>query len=82
MKRYTEEQLKRAFEWGHSVGVGVAISKSSASAVLKEYENTPIDVHETNAALFLWQEASWDDARKWILNPKPPVMRGRLADLT
>jgi hypothetical protein len=72
---YTDQQLKRAFECGASVALGMAMEKISGEASLRELVDTPVDVHETNASLFLWQDIDWREALKWILNPAPPAMR-------
>jgi hypothetical protein len=65
---YTEEDLKRAFECGHTVGFGYAQEGPSAKN-LSDVVNTPDWVHKTNMSLFVWQWISWEDVRYWILNP-------------
>jgi hypothetical protein len=68
MTTYTEEDLKRAFECGHTVGVGFGQGEHPSKA-LSDVVDTPDWVHKTNMSLFVWQFISWERAKHWILNP-------------
>jgi|GEM_PF-3682719 hypothetical protein len=63
MNRYTEEQLKRAFE----LGVTTAVEMSNVGTV--DF-NTPEWIHKTNMELFLWSELSWEKMKAWILDAR------------
>ena len=61
--KYTEQDLKRAFELGCTTMV-------ETRAVGSPDFNTPVWVHNTNMQLFVWSEFSWERMRAWILDPR------------
>lgn len=70
--KYTEKQLKRAFECGHDSGVRCA-QGGRLEMDVKELASTPFWVHNTNMSLFVWQYTSWAEVRdNWILRPERP----------
>jgi hypothetical protein len=84
MNIYTEDQLKRAFECGASVGVGLCMDEEHnddpAWDPLSDRHpgclfNRPQDIHRMNMQLFLWSRIDWSGAFQWILNPAPPVFQ-------
>jgi hypothetical protein len=78
--KYTEQQLRRAFECGQYAGLQYddvckkirADGPQPATEELLDMD-TPLWVHNTNMSLFVWQFISWDVVRdKWILRPERP----------
>jgi len=73
--KYTEKQLRRAFECGTNAGLRYALDKSGTAnggwADMTELMDTPFWVHNTNMSLFVWQFISWTKVRdNWILRPE------------
>jgi hypothetical protein len=65
--KYTEEELKRAFEVGFAAALEFAISENTELDIPAW---TPAWVHNTNMDLFVWSQISWDAARARTLDPR------------
>jgi hypothetical protein len=75
MANYTEEQLKRAFEWAFYATAHR--SKSGIAPLTREQVSKPLkDVHK-NASLFLWNSHSlkWSEILEGLKMIKPDNVR-------
>lgn len=71
---FTEEQLKRAFEWGFYAGSKQMVDgDDGCEQVIREMITTPLWVHKTNSSLFLWSRVNWNHIRDAMLNQSGPT---------